>query len=177
MLDDEQPHHEACGDRHQQVSACTDGGAFHCYKPDPAAVLNFLGQYTLNNTPTHINITTDESKSYYWLDIDQTGGEHWTQVEVTKTGFDITASISDTNQLTLGFNLGAGAITDIIPQPGLGLPPGIYSIKGGGNDTIAVYTSGYLPVTVSSATSPLNLTISLIDGGEKVYLPIVIKNK
>jgi hypothetical protein len=54
---------------------------YHCYEPDPDAVLDFLEPFTLNNNPTHINITTDESKSYYWMNLAQTGGDRWSQVD------------------------------------------------------------------------------------------------
>lgn len=148
--------------------------SYHCYEPAPDAVLDFLAPYTLNNNPDHINITTDESKSYYWLNISQTGGDHWSQVEV---GYDlanktVTATISDTKPLTLGFNLGSASLpsTYVIPsllQPGMGLPDTTYLVKGGSLNYLVNYTatSGYLTTTLAS-TGQFSLTIS----GVKVSL-------
>ncbi len=145
-----------------------DGGAacsYHCYDPDPMAVLNFLEPFTLNNTPTHINISTDESKSYYWLNFAQTDGDHWSQVEVTyfPISSTVTATISDTKPLSVAFNLGSIPITEVIPHPGMGLPATTYLVREVGNySTLSDYTSGYLTVTLNN-TGQFSLTISAIE--------------
>lgn len=158
-----------------------DGGApyFHDYEPDPLAVLNFLGPFSLDNNPTYLDITSDESKSFYWLRIAKSSAEQFSHVEVTMSCRNITAKISDTTTTQLGFNLGITPITDIIAQPGLGLPAGQYVVNGGGNNNQTVnYTSGYLNVNVSSATTPYTVTISKVSGdlASCIYLPVVTKN-
>ena len=142
--------------------------SYHCYEPDPMAVLNFLEQFTLNNNPTHINITADESKSYHWLKVVQTGGDHWSQVQVAyyPVTATVTALISDTEPLTLAFNLGSTAliyerISDKLKQPGMGLPATTYLIKGGGNNYLYDYGSGYLTTTLA-ITGEFGLTISAV---------------
>lgn len=147
------------------VQAPTCPPNYHCYQPDPDAVLNFLAQYTLNSNPAYVYITTDQSKPYYWFNITQTGGDHWSQVQanyslITKT---VTAIISDTQPLTLGFNLGATPIVDIVSSPGMGLPsPATYLVKGGGHNTLRDYGgSGYLNINLP-AGSNYNLTVSAI---------------
>ncbi len=139
------------------------GPAYHCFEPDYNAVLTFLQQHTLNNNPTNINIVSDQSKTFYWLKLTQTGGDHFSRVQASYNlaNKTMTATISDTNPLTVAFNLGPTPITDIIPQPGMGLPATTYLVKGGGNNTLKSYTSGYLNVNLS-ATGQFNLTISAI---------------
>lgn len=147
-----------------------DGGSacgYHCYEPDPAAVLGFLEPFSLNNTPTHLYITTDESKSYYWMNLAQTGGDHFSQVEVTYSppSATVVAVISDTHPLKVAFNLGATAIPGPvgIGQPGMGLPATTYLINGGGNSRLENYTSGYLTTTLTF-TGRFTLTVSAIKG-------------
>jgi len=147
----------------------TCGEPYHCYEPDPMAVLNFLEPFTLNNNPTYINVTTDESKSYYWLNIVQTGGDHWSRVEAAyyPISATVTATISDTQPLTVAFNLGSTAlgltrITDKLKQPGMGLPATTYLVKGGSNNYLYSYTSGYLTTTLASI-GQFTLSISAIE--------------
>ena len=146
-----------------------DGGSacsYHCYEPDPLSVLNFLEQFILNSHPTHINITTDESKSYHWMNLALTGGDHWSQVSAVYDPISPTvlATISDTRPLTVAFNLGAAPITGTagISQPGMGLPATTYLIKGSGSNLLSTYSSGYLTVPLAS-TGEFSLTISAID--------------
>jgi hypothetical protein len=136
---------------------------YHCYEPDDIAILNFLGQHTLNNNPSHINILTDQSKSFYWLNVAQNGGDHWSRVEATYYPITRTvkAIISDTNTSALGFNLGATPINGIIPQPGMGLPATTYLVKFGSTSTLANYSSGYLTTSLPAGQN-INLTISAI---------------
>ena len=162
-----------------------DGGppSYHFFEPDPNDVLGFLDLYTLNSNPTYINIKTDESKSYYWLNIDQSGGEHWTEVEATynPAAKTVTATISDSNQLTLGFNLGSTEpITDVIRLPAMGLPDNItYTVEEQGQSSYQqLYTSGYFTVTLNN-TGRFTLTISAPSSGGgliNTYLPLIIKD-
>jgi dienelactone hydrolase len=145
-------------------SSVTCAPDYHCYEPDSMAVLSFLESFTLNRNPSHVNIATDESKTYYWLNLAQTGGDHWTRVEVTyyPISTTVTATISDTEPLTVGFNLGSTPMTDIIEQPGMGLPVTTYLVKGGGVHALADYTSGYLTTTLAD-TGRFTLTISAVE--------------
>lgn len=151
---------------------CVDGGAYHCYDPDPNDVLNFFQQYTLNNQPTHIKAQLDTSKPFYWLNVTQSGGEHWTVIEAqysagTKT---VTINVTDPNPLTLGFNLGSNSQSEVLPIPGMGLPATTYLIKGGGlNQTKNYNGSGYFTANLSSTgayaftISALSLSLSAAD--------------
>jgi pimeloyl-ACP methyl ester carboxylesterase len=149
---------------------------YHCYVPDRAAALNFLAQFTLNNAPTHIDITSDESKSYYWLNVAQTGSPHWSHVEVTynPSSQTVVAVVSDTQPSTIGLNLGTTPIigSEGVSQPGLGLQAGVYLIDRAGIRYWQPYGSGYLTVTLPSA-GPFTVTIS----PPKVFLPFVTKNR
>jgi dienelactone hydrolase len=147
---------------------------YHCYEPDPEAVLNFLEPFTLNNNPTHINITTDESKSYYWMNLVQSGGDHWSQVEVTYDPISttVTAFILDSQPLTVGFNLGSTSTTGIIDQPGMGLPATTYLVKGGGSNFLHNYTTGYMTTSVTSVGQFI-LNISSIDAQLSAYPTMV----
>jgi len=59
----------------------------HCYNPDPAEVFDFLAGFTLSpQSPLSLTIRTDESKPYYWLNLAQTGGDHWSENRATRHG-------------------------------------------------------------------------------------------
>ena len=142
---------------------------YHCYSPDPVAVLDFLEQFVLNNNPSYVHITTDESKSYHWLNVVQTGGDHWSEVEVATYPLTATvaAVISDTEPLTVAFNLGSAAlsssrINDRLRQPGMGLPATTYLVRGGGNYELGVYASGYFSVPLTS-TGQFGLSVSAVE--------------
>jgi dienelactone hydrolase len=145
-------------------SSVTCAPDYHCYEPDSMAVLDFLDPFTLNSNPSHVNITTDESKTYYWLNLAQTGGDHWSRVEVAyyPIGKTVTATISDTQPLAVGFNLGSTPMMDIIEQPGMGLPATTYLVRGGGVYALADYASGYLTTTLAD-TGRFTLTISAVE--------------
>ena len=142
---------------------CT--GSFHCFDPDSQAVLGFLEQYTLNNNPGHINITTDESKPYYWMNVLQSGGGHWSQISVWRDtpNKTVTASISDTNPVSIGFNLGVTAVNNILVQPGMGLPSTTYLIKEQGQSAYLkdYENTGYFTPTLVS-TGQYSVTMSAL---------------
>jgi pimeloyl-ACP methyl ester carboxylesterase len=160
-------------DRAATLYADTDGSCYptnpdyyHCYVPDPNAVLTFFQSFTLQGSQSHLNLITDESKSFYWLNITQTGGDHWTWVEANADLGQQSVSLTVTDQysLTLGLNLGSAPIQDWagLSHPGLGLPPGNYHIHGAGLDTTVLYNSGYLPINLPPTTHSL-ITISRVD--------------
>lgn len=152
---------------------------YHCYEPEPMAVLDFLEQFTLNNNPTYVNITTDESKSYHWMNVAQTGGDHWSHVEATyyPVTATVAATISDTDPLTVAFNLGSVAlrstsVNEEMKQPGMGLPATTYLVRGGGSYRLADYASGYLTVTMAH-TGQFTLSISALEAELMADPPIV----
>jgi hypothetical protein len=115
--------------------------------------------------PLSLTIRTNESKPYYWLNIAQTGGDHWSEVEAAYSLADktVTATISDTQPLTLAFNLGSTPIMGrVVERPGMGLPATTYLVKGGSNNYLHNYTSGYLTTTLLT-TGQFALTISAIE--------------
>jgi len=148
------------------TAGCTDTHK-HCYHPDFDELLDYLEGFTLSSQPPpSLTIRTDESKPYYWLNVAQTGGDHWSEVEATYSMANetVTATVLDTQPLNLGFNLGSTPITGAagISQPGMGLPATTYLIKGGGNYALANYTSDYLTATLT-ATGQFSLSISAIE--------------
>ncbi len=150
----------------------------HCYNPDPDELFDYLQSYTLNSQPPpSVTIRTDESKPYYWLNVAQTGEDHWSDVEaaydlVNKT---VTVMISDTQPLTVAFNLGSTPIagTAGITQAGMGLPSTTYLIEGGGHNYLDDYTSGYLTVTLTSG-GQLNFTASAIQVQVSANPPLIV---
>ncbi len=142
-------------------------GLGHDYNPDPVEVFDFLEGFALSpQPPLSLTIRTDESKPYYWLNFAQTGGDHWSQVEAAYSSADetVTATISDTQPLTLAFNLGSTPIVGPagVNRPGMGLPATTYLVSGGGNYKLENYTSGYLTTTLTTM-GQFTLTISAIE--------------
>jgi pimeloyl-ACP methyl ester carboxylesterase len=141
----------------------------HCYELDPVELLDTLDGYTLgSNPPISLTIRTDESKPYYWLNMAQTGGDHWSEVEAAYSlaNKTVTATISDTQPLTLAFNLGSTPIVGPggVDRPGMGLPATTYLVKEGSNNDLHDYTSGYLTTTLLTtgwqiATSTITVVV------------------
>ena len=144
----------------------SEGDFEHCYDPPPSEIFDFLSSFTLDTTPPlSLSIRTDESKPYHWLNIAQTADEHWSEVEASYSLNDttVTATISDTQPLTVAFNLGSTPLIGPggISRPGMGLPATTYLVNGGGNYKLENYTSGYLTVPLTT-TGQFSLTISAI---------------
>jgi dienelactone hydrolase len=151
------------------------GTAFHNCVPSPTAVLDFFAPRTLNNLPYTLNISSDESKPYYWLNINQLTGDRWTQIQATYAPATntITAVVSDTQSVQIGLNVGTTPITGPagFSQPGLGISARLYRITVGGNPPyLAPYVSGYLTMTAPSGQTSLTVTPVY-----PVYLPVVSK--
>lgn len=153
---------------------------YHDWDPDPTDVLSALQPYVLDNTQERLVIRTDESKSYYWLNIRQTGANsngRWTEVQTTFYPLTATveAIVSDTQPIELGFNLGTAPITNLtgLSQPGLGLAAPQYLVSITGNPAyLQPYLSGYLTVTVpSGGQSRITITANY-----PVYLPLISRN-
>jgi hypothetical protein len=128
-------------------------------------VFDFLVDFPLGSEPPpSVTFRTDESKPYYWLNLAQTGGDHWSEVEAAYSLADrtVTAAISDAQPLNLAFNLGSTSIMGrVIERPGMGLPATTYLVRGGGNHRLEDYVSGYLTTTLTSV-GQFTLTISAI---------------
>lgn len=82
-------------------------------------ILGFLEQFTLNDSPPDMVIRTDESKRYYWLEVRQDGGAHWTNVSAARdldTG-RTTASVYDEagRSVVLRFYLAAAGLDPNVP--------------------------------------------------------------
>lgn len=155
----------------------SQGDFEHCYTPPPADLFDFLSGFTLNmDPPLSLTTRTDESKPYYWLNFAQMGGDHWSEVEAAYSLADktVTATIADTQPLTLAFNLGSTPIMGPagISRPGMGLPATTYLVNGGGNYMLENYASGYL-TTVLTTTGQYSLTISAISMEVSADPPLV----
>ena len=144
----------------------SEGDLEHCYDPPPSDIFDFLSGFTLDSdSPVSVSLRTDESKPYYWLNIVQTGGDHWSEIEATYNPLNqtVTATISDTQPLTLAFNLGSIPIKGPggVDRSGMRLPATTYLVYGGGNNYLHNYVSGYLTTTLMT-TGRFSLTISAI---------------
>ncbi|MGC8838918.1 MAG: DNRLRE domain-containing protein [Anaerolineae bacterium] len=82
-------------------------------------VLGFLEQFTLNDRPLDMVIRTDESRRYYWLEVRQDGGNHWTNVSAARDpqARRITASVYDEagRSVVLRFDLAAAGLDPNVP--------------------------------------------------------------
>ncbi|MFH1929176.1 MAG: DNRLRE domain-containing protein [Chloroflexota bacterium] len=117
-------------------------------------VFDFLGSYTLNDNPRELRIRTDETKSYYWLHIAQTGSVHyWTYVEANYDPYTsiINASVSDdrNSSVEISFDLNW-----------MGLDPGV-------SYTVEDYdlTAGDYALSVVAPVGGI-LTVSVPNGNE-----------
>ncbi len=75
-----------------------------------AWAVNFMKDYRLNANPASLRIRTDESKSFYWLDIHAHKGDPWrtfTEVDADLNAEDerIVATVRDNAQVDLSFDL------------------------------------------------------------------------
>ena len=149
---------------------------YHCYEPNPPAIiLNWLAPFSLDNNPSRVRITADESKSFYWMTLTQSGGAHWTHIDATRHTDSPTVSATnwDNSPATLDYNLGSTSLPgEVFPRPGMGLPATTYLVKGGGNHALRDYTSGNLRVQVST-TGQSTITISAIAVSVSADPPIV----
>jgi hypothetical protein len=158
-----------------------DCGSFynHEYNPPMQDMFDhFVGRVLSAQAPLSVSVRTDESKSYHWLNVAQTGSAHWSDVSAA---YDpalrkVTVLISDTQPLTLGLNIGATSIVGPggIARSGLGLPAGVYSVTGGGNNYLVDYGMGYLTVTLNT-TGQFTLVVSAAES--RIYLPVVMRDE
>jgi dienelactone hydrolase len=149
------------------TAGCTDAHK-HCYNPDHDEVLDYLAGFTLSSQPpASVTIRTDASKPYYWLNVAQTGGDHWSEVQASYdlASATVSAVISDTQPLTVALNLGSTpTMGRIVERPGMGLPATTYLVSGGGNYELEDYTSGCLTTTLTT-TGLSTMKISAVKVG------------
>jgi hypothetical protein len=154
----------------------------HCYDPRPihstpywnidgnsiTNMYDFLASHQRSSAPPPaLSIRTDESKSYFWLDIARSSEDHWTAVSASYDAAEqtVSATIESPEPLTLGFNLGSRAVSDgVVEQAGMGLPETTYFVRGGGTSSLIDYNDsmGYLDIVLSS-TGTYALSISALD--------------
>ncbi|HUW11491.1 MAG TPA: alpha/beta fold hydrolase, partial [Anaerolineae bacterium] len=97
--------------------------------------LNWLAKHEQGPWPARLDIRSDETKSYFWLDIAQTGGDHWTEVlaDAEAVTQSVSATVSDTHAVSLTVDLaGAGLPVDlpymVILQPLPGGDPTVTNV-------------------------------------------------
>jgi len=122
----------------------------------PEWAIGWLADHVRGAAPSHLDIHSDESKSYFWLTIEQTGGDHWTtvQAEAITATQTLSATVSDAHPVSLTFDL-AGA----------GLPPDLSYLvtvqgTGGGDPSTAIMvpTTGMLTVNLAAGDYALHLS-------------------
>lgn len=161
--------------------SCSSANHLHCWDPDMTDLADFVSGYTRATAvtaPATVNVRTDESGSFHWLNVARASNSYatlnWTEVQASYSAVTgkITAVVTDTQTTTLGFNLGAAALPVVnapgLSAAGLGRPAGVYVVQVGSTVSQQVYTSGYLTVTVPAGT-PTTVVISPFSQ----YLPVV----
>ncbi|MDH7487447.1 MAG: alpha/beta fold hydrolase [Anaerolineae bacterium] len=122
---------------------------------DPFWQMGWLANHERGAAPARLDIRSDESKPYFWLDIAQTGGDHWTEIQAAAMAETQTLSglVGDPHPLSLTFDL-AGA----------GLPPDLpYTVRmqdtGGGDPiiTVMIPEGGRLTVNIPAGEHSLEL--------------------
>ena len=122
---------------------------------DASWQMDWLANHVRGAAPVHLGIQSDESKPYFWLDIAQTGGDHWTEIQAAAMAETQTLSglVGDPHPVSLTFDL-AGA----------GLPPDLpYTVRvqnmGGGDPitTVMIPSGGRLTVNVPAGEHSLGL--------------------
>ncbi len=150
---------------------CNDGNSsvpspfYHCFENEASDVFNFFAPHALNNNPDFVDLRTDESKAFYWLKVEQLGGERWSdvQVAVNRGQRSLAVDVVDAQPLRLGFNLGAASITEVIAQPGLGFPPATYLMQEQNQPPLLTdYSGGYLNVSPAS-TGQTSFTLAALE--------------
>lgn len=164
-----------------QVVGPTCPPYYHCYSPEPMASLDYYEPHRLNHSPTHIQIASDQSKSYYWLNLIQSGSAHWSYVEANAQTerASLVIDAQDTEALSLGVNLGTAPIAvselgDSFVQPGLGFPATTYLVRGTILDGLREYSLGYLEIELAAGSSAV--TISAIEVTLSAEPAVVVAN-
>jgi dienelactone hydrolase len=141
----------------------------HCYGPEPEAILDYFAPLRLRKRPTLVKVAADMSKTFYWLDLAQSGGDHWSfvEAEADQESSTLTINVEDENALTLGVNLLASSLPlpelSAMQQPGLGFPAATYLVRGSASDGLVDHTSGVLDVNVGAGQSTVTISALAID--------------
>lgn len=117
--------------------------------------MDWLANHMRGAAPSRLDIRSDEPNSYFWLNIEQTGGDHWTELlaEAMTATQTLSATVSDTHPVSLTFDLaGAGLPAD--------LPYTVVVQEVGGGDpftTTIAPTMGVLTVSIPAGEHELDL--------------------
>jgi len=154
-----------------------------------SAMLDFLGQWefgvNVTTVPASLTIHTDESKTYYWLRINQVPNSNWTSVSATydqgSSVITVSITLSGTEHAIIGFNLSQmGLITDsdYVPEgmDAINDQPIVYStispvLEGGDYWLSIALPRGSYRFILYPATNPAPPFVTqVIRGGEDTYI-------
>jgi len=132
-----------------------DHGGSPEYGPD--WTMNWLANHVRGAPPARLDIRSDESKSYFWLDIEQTGGDHWTalQAEALDAVQTLSGTVSDTHPVSLTFELADAGLPADLPYTV------VVQEVSGGDPTITVMTptAGALMVSIPAGEHDVILVV------------------
>jgi pimeloyl-ACP methyl ester carboxylesterase len=151
--------------------ACDDGAIgdptphYHCMSNDPQLVVEYLAQFT-RTQPTMLNVidldvSAEDAHPFYWLQPGVAGGGRAeVQAAVDRANAVVNATVTVSEPITVGFNVGVIPITPTVAHPGLGFTATTYLVQTGGQPPrLAAYTGGYLTVgPLVSGTTTVTLS-------------------
>ena len=123
-----------------------DGGHEGSPEYGPDWTVNWLANHVRGAAPSRLDIRSDESKSYFWLDIEQTGGDHWTalQAEALDAVQTLSGTVSDTHPVSLTFELADAGLPADLPYTVV-----VQEVSGGDpTTTVMAPTAGVLMVSI-----------------------------
>ncbi len=123
------------------------------YGPD--WTVNWLANHVRGAAPARLDIRSDESKSYFWLDIEQTGGDHWTalQAEALDAVQTLSGTVSDTHPVSLTFELADAGLPADLPYTVV-----VQEVSGGDpTSTVMTPTAGALMVSIPAGEHDVTL--------------------
>jgi len=121
----------------------------------PEWQMNWLASHVRSAAPSSLDIASDESKPYFWLAIEQTGGDHWTtlQAEAMTATQTIITAVSDTHPVSLTFDLAEAGLPPNLPYMAV-----VQDLDGGHPTTTTMTpTLGTLMVNIPAGEHRVNL--------------------
>jgi len=134
-----------------------DGGHEGSPEYGPDWTVNWLANHVRGAAPSRLDIRSDESKSYFWLDIEQTGGDHWTavQVEALDAAQTLSGTVSDTHPVSLTFELADVGLPADLPYTVV-----VQEVSGGDpTTTVMTPTAGALMVSIPAGEHDVTLVV------------------
>jgi len=122
---------------------------------DPDWQVDWLTNHVRGAAPSRLDIRSDESKSYFWLDIEQTGGDHWTalQAEALDAVQTLSGTVSDTHPVSLTFELADAGLPADLPYTVV-----VQEVSGGDpTTTVMTPTAGALMVSIPAGEHDVTL--------------------